>query len=133
MVRMLETKSVGCSAASPSVAMVFFDADANTSAGAPCVICVARSELAPYVIEIVVPGCAAVKLRFSWSNASVSDDAASIRSAPDRAAPLPWAAEVRLDGPTVDDEQPATTIAAMTMISRFTNRPPRPRRRHWST
>ena len=52
------------------------EADANTSAGAPCEIWAARAELAPKLNVIRTPGCAASNCLSSARNDSVSDAAA---------------------------------------------------------
>ena len=56
--RTLSAKTVGAAAAlaatTPSIVVV--DADANTSTGAPSVICVARPELGPKLNVIDAPG-----------------------------------------------------------------------------
>jgi hypothetical protein len=51
-------------------------AEANTSAGAPLVIWVARPELGPKLNFTVSPGCAASNCFPSWVKVSVSDAAA---------------------------------------------------------
>ena len=55
------TKSVEVLAPPASVTWVMFfaDAEANTSAGAPWLICSASAELAPKFSLTVTPGCAA--------------------------------------------------------------------------
>src|SRR6476661_1752626 len=72
-------KSCGvvASPASVTCVMFFLLADANTSAGAPWVICSASPELGPKLKVTLVPGCAASKLLPSSVNASVSDAAAN--------------------------------------------------------
>ena len=62
--------------------MFFGDAEANTSAGAPWLICAARSELAAKLTLTVVPGCAVSNCLASVVNASFSEDAASTVTVP---------------------------------------------------
>jgi hypothetical protein len=53
------------------------EAEANTSAGAPLVIWVARPELGPKLNLTVSPGCAVWNCFPSWVKASVNDAAAN--------------------------------------------------------
>jgi hypothetical protein len=56
--------------------MFFGAAEANTSAGAPLVISVARPELGPKLNFTVSPGWAASNCFPSWGKVPISDDAA---------------------------------------------------------
>ena len=58
------------------MSIVFWLADANTSAGAFCLICVAKVLLAPKLNVTFAPGCAASKSFPIVVNASLSEDAA---------------------------------------------------------
>src|SRR5215472_18466185 len=71
-------KSCGLDAspAVTTVSMFFGAAEANTSAGAPLVIWVARVELAPKLNFTVSPGCAASNCWPSSAKVPFSDDAA---------------------------------------------------------
>src|ERR1700746_1714179 len=66
--------------------MFFGDADANTSAGAPLVIWVARVELAPKLKVTFTPGLAASNCLPIVVKASFSEDAANTVIDPDSAA-----------------------------------------------
>src|SRR5215472_15671167 len=76
---MFLAKSCGLDAfpAETTVPMVPGDAEANTSAGAPLVIWVARPELGPKLNLTVSPGWAAWNCFPSWVKVSVSDAAAN--------------------------------------------------------
>ena len=84
------TNVTGSPAASPASVTVFMVAGlaaANTSAGAPEMICCARPELPPNEKVTVVPGLAASKSLPIWVNVSVSEAAAStVTGPPERAA-----------------------------------------------
>ena len=115
----LLTKSVGVPAtpASVTVFMLVGDAEANTSAGAPCVIWVARVELAAKLKVTVVPGCAAWNWVPSVVNEPVSDAAANTVIVPDRAGPDddvdPDGAEDEApESDELPDEHPASRTAA---------------------
>src|SRR6266480_2545858 len=81
------------------------DAEANTSAGAPLVIWVARPELGPKLNFTVSPGCAASNCLPSWVKLSVSDAAANT-------VIVPVAGELPALGEVVLLEQPAAATAA---------------------
>src|SRR5580704_323958 len=112
-------KSCGL-AASPAVttvSMFFGAAEANTSAGAPSVIWVAKAELAPKLNFTVSPGWAASNWLPSWVKVPISDAAAKTVIVPvAAAAALVAAAEGELLGLDVELElpleQPATATAA---------------------
>jgi hypothetical protein len=91
--------------------MVFVDAEANTSAGAPLVICVDKPELGPKLNFTVSPGWAASNCFPSWVKVPSSEDAAKTVIVPvgeDDAELL--ALEDELPEPVL--EQPATATAA---------------------
>ena len=102
---------------SPALTTVFMfagAAEANTSAGAPLVISVARAELAPKLNFTVSPGWAASNCFPSWVKVPFSEDAARTVIAPVCAA-----ADADADGellaaevPEPLLEQPATAMAA---------------------
>src|SRR5215470_12054910 len=97
--------------------MFLVEAEANTSAGAPLLICSASAELAPKLNFTVSPGWAASNCWPSWVNVSFSEAAANTVIAPVCAAGLLLAAgaDVPVDpeaGLDVLLEQPATAIAA---------------------
>jgi hypothetical protein len=104
--------------------MFFADAEANTSAGAPLVIWVARVELAPKLKVTFTPGCAASNWLPIVVNASFSEDAANTVIDPDRAADeeadaagllaLAELADPEVPVPLLD-EQPARAAAPATM------------------
>jgi hypothetical protein len=107
--------------------MFFGDAEANTSAGAPLVIWVAKVELAPKLNFTVSPGWAASNCCPSLVKVPSSDDAANTVIVPVDAAELLLAAgadelvalEAELEELLL--EQPATAIAdsaAMTTAKR---------------
>src|SRR6516164_2858558 len=75
-----------------TVSMFFGAAEANTSAGAPLVICVAKVELAPKLNFTVSPGWAASNCWPSWVKVSFSDAAANTVIVPVAAAGLLGAA-----------------------------------------
>jgi hypothetical protein len=83
-------------------------AEANTSAGAPLVIWVARPELGPKLNFTVSPGWAVSNCFPSWVKVSVSEAAANTVMEPDEDAGL--ALDVELPEPLL--EQPATAAAA---------------------
>jgi hypothetical protein len=94
-----------------SASMVFVDAEANTSAGAPLVICVDKPELGPKLNFTVSPGWAASNCFPSWVKVPNSEDAAKTVIVPvgeDGAELL--ALEDELPEPLL--EQPATATAA---------------------
>src|SRR6266516_3645456 len=95
--------------ASPALttwSMFVGDAEANTSAGAPLVIWVARPELGPKLNFTVSPGWAASNCFPSWVKLSVSDAAAKTVIVPVDGAGLPDA-----EVPVLRLEQPATAAA----------------------
>src|SRR5438034_5689499 len=99
--------------------MFLVEAEANTSAGAPLLICVARVELAPKLNFTVSPGLAVSNSLPSCVNVSLSDDAANTVIVPVCAAELLVLAdgEDELDEPAAGLEellleQPATATAA---------------------
>jgi hypothetical protein len=105
--------------------MFFGAADANTSAGAPSVIWVARVELAPKLNFTVSPGWAASNCLPSVVKVSFSDDAAKTVIAPVADAELPaagddelLAAEAGLELLLLLVEQPATAAAASAAMMR---------------
>jgi hypothetical protein len=136
------TKTTGAPAASPASVTVFIVvglAAANTSAGAPEVICWARPELPPYEKVTSRWGFCASKSLPILSNDSVSDAAASTVSLP--VALVPALEPVELEPPAGASElallspQPAvarTAVTASPIRILLTRRPlvPRPR---WST
>src|SRR5215468_4244080 len=67
--------------------MFFGDAEANTSAGAPWLICAARSELAPKLSLTLLPGWALSNCLASVVNASFNEAAANTVTVPLTAAP----------------------------------------------
>jgi hypothetical protein len=89
--------------------MFFGDAEANTSAGAPLVICVDRPELGPKLNFTVSPGWAASNCFPSWVKDPISDAAAKTVIDPVDEAEL-LALEGELPEPLL--EQPATATAA---------------------
>src|SRR6185436_6489533 len=68
--------------------MFFVLAEANTSAGAPWLIWVARPELGPKLKTTLAPGWAASNCRPSVVNASFREAAANTLTVPDRAGEL---------------------------------------------
>src|SRR2546429_6867897 len=82
-------------------------AEANTSAGAPLLICSARPELGPKLNFTVSPGCAASNCLPSWVKLSVSDAAANT-------VIVPVEGELPALGELVLLEQPAAAAAAST-------------------
>jgi hypothetical protein len=96
-------------------------AEANTSAGAPLVIWVARPELGPKLNFTVSPGWAAANCFPSWVKVPVSDAAANTVIVPvdadaDADAELP-AAEVGLE-PLLEQPARATTASPATVRMR---------------
>src|SRR6516225_9912379 len=92
-------------------------AEANTSAGAPLLICSASAELAPKLNFTVSPGWAASNCLPSWVNVPFSEAAANTVIVPVCAAGLLVAGAGELVEPeagleVVLLEQPATAIAA---------------------
>src|SRR6478752_520046 len=63
--------------------MFFVLADANTSAGAPWLICIARPELGPKLNTTLVPGCAASNRWPSFVKASFNEAAANTVTVPE--------------------------------------------------
>jgi hypothetical protein len=114
-------KSTGL-AASPAVttvSMFFGAAEANTSAGAPSVIWVARVELAPKLNFTVSPGWAVSNCFPSWVKVPISDAAANTVIVPVCVAELVLAADedelAGLEELLLEElllEQPATATAA---------------------
>src|ERR1700753_2802887 len=107
--------------------MFLVAAEANTSAGAPLLICSARAELAPKLNFTVSPGWAASNCLPSSVNVPFSEDAASTVIAPVCAAELLAAgADELLEPEAVLDEllleQPATAIAASATAARAKRR-----------
>src|SRR6185312_3485831 len=97
--------------------MFLVAAEANTSAGAPLLICSARAELAPKLNFTVSPGWAASNCLPSSVNVPISEAAASTVIVPVCAAELLAAGVDELLEPeaVLDElllEQPATAIAA---------------------
>ena len=84
--RELLTKLVGVVTNFCTDVMFFGEADANTSALAPAVICAAAAELASKLKTMFVPGCATLNCLPIVVNASVSDAAARTVILPDNAA-----------------------------------------------
>src|SRR3954469_5891596 len=78
------TNGVGLEAAPADTtwSMFFVLADANTSAGAPCVICCASPELGPKLNTTLTPLCAFSNSSPSTVNASVRDAAANTLTVP---------------------------------------------------
>src|SRR6476620_10840686 len=99
--------------------MFLVAAEANTSAGAPLLICSARAELAPKLNFTVSPGWAASNCLPSSVNVPFSEDAASTVIAPVGADEL-LAPEAVLDELLL--EQPATAIAASATAARAKRR-----------
>jgi hypothetical protein len=102
---------LAASPAETSAPIFFGEAEANTSAGAPLVICVAKPELGPKLNFTVSPGWAASNCFPSWVKVPISEDAAKTVIVPfegDDAEPL--ALEDELPEPLL--EQPATATAA---------------------
>src|SRR6476659_3515841 len=99
--------------------MFLVAAEANTSAGAPLLICSARAELAPKLNFTVSPGWAASNCLPSSVNVPFSEDAASTVIAPVCAAEL-LEPEAVLDELLL--EQPATAIAASATAARAKRR-----------
>jgi hypothetical protein len=89
--------------------MFFGDAEANTSAGAPLVICVDKPELGPKLNFTVSPGWAVSNCFPSWVKVPISDAAAKTVIDPVGEAEL-LALEDELPEPLL--EQPATATAA---------------------
>src|SRR5690348_4938269 len=104
--------------------MVPGDAEANTSAGAPLVIWVARPELGPKLNFTVSPLCVASNCLPSWVKAPVSDAAAKTVIVP-VAEELPEPLE--LGELELLLEQPATATAASAAMTRVKRRMSTPR------
>jgi len=107
-------------------------AEANTSAGAPPVIWVAKVELPPKLNFTVSPGWAASNCFPSWVKVPISDAAANTVIVPVGAAELLAAAEdelVALEGELEELllEQPAVAIAASAVMVRTERRMLTPR------
>src|ERR1700753_4431397 len=80
MTNVLEAKFVGSPANSPAlvtVAICAVSADANTSAFAPCVNCVASSEDPPKSKSTPLPGLSVLNCWLIWVNAGLSEAAAN--------------------------------------------------------
>src|SRR5271169_5644398 len=130
-------KSVGLDAspALTTVSMFFGAAEANTSAGAPSVIWVAKVELAPKLNFTVSPGWAASNCIPSWVKVPISDAAAKTVIVPVAAAELLAATEAELlaleAGLEAELEllleQPPTATAASTVMARVKPRMSAPR------
>ena len=112
--------------------MFFGAAEANTSAGAPWLICWASAELPAKLNITFTPGCAASKSLPSWVNVPVSDAAANTVTVPDTEAPCWTTADGEAAG--VSSPQPArvsaATAASAASAVRRNIRPPGSRRRH---
>src|SRR6185437_2002705 len=104
-------KSCGLDAspADTTCCMVFVDAEAKTSAGAPLVTCVARPELGPKLNFTVSPLWAASNCCPSWVKAPVSELAASTVIVPVAGAVL---LALEAGGGELLLEQPAAATAA---------------------
>src|SRR5215471_18174186 len=96
--------------------MFFGDAEANTSAGAPWLICSARSELAPKLSLTWLPGCSLSNCLASVVNASLSEAAANTVTVPvidvGGLPPPAVGAEVDDDGDLLDEHPAASTTTA---------------------
>jgi len=94
---------------------MFFElADANTSAGAPLMICVARAELAPKLNVTFTPGWAASNWLPMVVKASFSDEAANTVIDPDSDADAVAVAVGDAELPELPlDPQPATADAVI--------------------
>src|SRR5215475_3466320 len=117
-------------AASPALttwSMFAGAAEANTSAGAPLVICSARPELGPKLNFTVSPGWAASNCLPIWVKLSVSDAAANTVIVPPDGLALP---PDELPDPLLEQPAAATaaSTAAMTVIRRTMNSSVRSRR-----
>src|SRR5215471_18737468 len=117
--------------ASPALttwSMLAGDAEANTSAGAPLVICSARPELGPKLNFTVSPGWAASNCFPSVVKLSVSDAAAKTVIVPP--AGLALALDPELPEPLLEQPAAATaaSAAAMTVKRRTMNSSVRSRR-----
>jgi hypothetical protein len=108
--------------------MFFVEAEANTSAGAPLLICSARAELAPKLNFTVSPGWAASNCVPSWVNVSFREDAARTVIDPVCAAALLLADD---EGELLEPEavleellleHPATAVAASAIAARAKRR-----------
>jgi hypothetical protein len=86
-------------------------AEANTSAGAPLVICSARPELGPKLNFTVSPGWAASNCFPSWVKVPVSEAAAKTVIAP----PDGLALEPELPEPLLEQPAAATAVSATAM------------------
>src|SRR5262245_54696616 len=118
--------------ASPALttwSMLAGDAEANTSAGAPLVICSARPELGPKLNFTVSPGWAASNCFPSWVKLSVSDAAAKTVIVP-VGEDAGLAVDDELPEPTLEQPEAATaaSAAAMTVKRRTMNSSVRSRR-----
>src|SRR5919112_63693 len=98
--------------ASVTCAMFFGLAEANTSAGAPWVICAARPELGPKLNTTLVPGCVDSNCRPRPVNDSLSDAAAKSVMVPETAADAE--SDDDAAAPLPDDPQPANEATATT-------------------
>src|SRR5215468_107398 len=99
--------------------MFFGDAEATTSAGAPWLICSARSELAPKLSLTLLPGWSLSNCLASVVNASFNEAAANTVTVPLTAAlglppPAPAGADPELDESLLDEHPAAMTAAAAT-------------------
>ena len=88
--RTLRANVLDPAAALAAMTCVMFvaEAEANTSAGAPSMICSARAELAPKLSSTLTPGWAASNLSARVLNDSVSDAAANTLTVPVIADPV---------------------------------------------
>src|SRR5215475_9894280 len=107
--------------------MFLVEAEANTSAGAPLLICSARAELAPKLNFTVSSGWAASNCLPSSVNVPISEAAASTVIVPVCAAELLALGEDELVDPeaVLDElllEQPATAVAASATAARAKRR-----------
>src|SRR5215467_8818012 len=107
------------SPAETTCCMVVGDAEANTSAGAPLVIWVARPELGPKLNFTVSPLCAVSNGLPSWVKAPVSDAAAKTVIVPVAEEPLE---PLELGELELLLEQPATATAASAATTRVKRR-----------
>ena len=116
----LRAKITGWPMMSPAcctVAMSPGEAEAKTSAGAPCWICVARAPDDPKLKAMVVPGCFAWKDVSSWPKAPVSDEAADTVIEPVRAAVVVVVGELEELPQAVATRATAATAAAARLLA----------------
>src|ERR1039457_5298018 len=115
--RELRAKIAGVPAMSTACctgAMSWVEAEANTSAGAPCWICVASVPDEPKLNETVVPGCADWNIVPRVPKAPLSDDAADTVIVPLSAAVVAVVAVVLV---AVDELPQAAAVARATRAS----------------